>query len=291
MPSIFVSVHSGEGGVLWRRFWGGTELDWSYGEGTAIVWPWDKVHIYDLSIQQLGVEESVYTSDGLHLRVSVSARFRIDREGLPRLHRELGPRYIDKLVKPELTTAARLVLGRYDSKQVYTRGERSLLDEIRSEFRARLEGQPVEFVDVLLVKMTIPDRVQEAIQDKLVHEQEAIAYKFILEREEQEKQRRIIEAQGVRAFASISEISAVQWKALETTAALAGSSNAKIVIMGNDATSLPVLLGEQFVEASAGQSPTMDHDHMDHDHMDHDQVDHDDQEDPSSDPPARSWPW
>lgn len=149
-------------------------------------------------------------------------------------------------------SAARI--GRYDSKQVYTRGERSLLDEIRSEFRDRLEDQPVDFVDVLLVKMTIPDRVQSAIQDKLIHEQEAFAYDFILEQEKREKQRRIIEAQGVKAFSEISEVSAVQWRALETTAALAESNNAKIVIMGNGATSLPLLLNEGFAEAT-GEEP------------------------------------
>ncbi len=250
-PHIFVAVDSGEGGVLWRRFFGGTELDWSYGEGTAVVWPWDRVYVYDVSVQQIRVEAPVYTSDGLLVQVSVSSRFRVDRSRLPELHIELGPDYVAKLVEPELITAVRMVIGRYDSKQVYTRGERRLRDEIREEFRNRLEGQLIDFHDVLLVKLKIPERMQEAIVGKLASEQERMAHEFI-------KQRRIVEAEGLRAFEDISNISAIHWHALETTAALAASNNAKMIVVGNDASSLPVLLNaefEQTVDTAESPSP------------------------------------
>lgn len=245
-PNIFIPIRTGEGGVLWRRFFGGTEMELAYGEGTVVIFPWDKVHVYDLSVQQLRLQTTVYTSDGLLLNVTVSARFRADREHLPRLHSELGPEYVDKLVEPELLASVRAVIGRFDAEQVYARGEQGLTDAIRSEFEARLAGQDIQFSEVLLVKLLMPERLQEAVQDKLAREQEALAAEFVLQREQQEKQRRIVEAEGLAAFESISGVSILHWQALEATSELARSPNAKIVVTGNDHRSLPVLLDADF---------------------------------------------
>ncbi|MCA9689247.1 MAG: prohibitin family protein [Myxococcales bacterium] len=245
LPNILVAVHSGEAGVLWRRFGGGTDLDITYGEGTVVTWPWNKVHVYDLTVKQIRTEATVYTSDGMLLEVKVSGRCRPDRERLPQLHRDVGPDYIYKVVEPELITSVRTVIGKYDSKQVYAHGEAGLLEEIRSEFRRRLENQDIIYDDVLLVKMLIPNVVQDAIQRKLAIEQDALSYQFRIMREKQEKIRRALEAEGIQAFERISGVSMTQWRALEATTQLATSDNAKIVVLGNDAQSLPVLLNAE----------------------------------------------
>lgn len=250
-PSMFISIRPGEGGVLWYRFLGGTDMSRAYGEGTVLICPWDEMYVYDLTVQQIRVEAPVYTSDGLLLNVMASGRFRLDREALPRLHRELGPDYVRKLVEPELVTSVRTVIGRFDSKQVYAKGEQELLDQIRYEFEARLAGQDVVYEDVLLVKLLVPEHVQQAIQHKLALEQDALAYEFVLQRELQERQRRVIEAEGIAQFEAVSGVDILQWRALEVTNDLTQSPNSKVVIMGNDARSLPVLLN---AEMQAGAS-------------------------------------
>ena len=241
-PHIFIAIHPGEAGVVWRRFGDGTNLETSYDEGTVIVWPWNTVYIYDLTIQDVRVSAPVYTSDGMQVEVSVSGRVRPNRERLPYLHREVGPDYLKKLIEPELITAVRTVIGKYDSKQVYANGEAGLLEEIRAEFQRRLETTDVDYDDVLLVKLLIPELVQTAIQTKLAVEQDSLSYEFKLEREQQEKQRRTIEAEGIANFEAVSGLSILHWRALEATAAFARSPNAKLVIVGNDAKSLPVVL-------------------------------------------------
>lgn len=250
-PSMFISIRPGEGGVLWYRFLGGTDMSRTYGEGMVLICPWDEMYVYDLTVQQIRVEAPVYTSDGLLLNVMASGRFRADREALPRLHRELGPDYVRKLVEPELVTSVRTVIGRFDSKQVYAKGEQELLDQIRYEFEARLADQDVVYEDVLLVKLLVPEHVQQAIQRKLALEQEALAYEFVLQRELQERQRREIEAEGIARFEAVSGVDILQWRALEVTNDLTQSPNSKVVIMGNDAGSLPVLLN---AELQAGAS-------------------------------------
>jgi len=69
---------------------------------------------------------------------------------------------------------------------------------------------------------------------------------FVLQKEEQEAERKAIEAKGIAEFQSIvtSGISPqlLQWKGIEATEKIAESQNTKIVIMGNSKGELPVLL-------------------------------------------------
>ncbi|MGD9714363.1 MAG: prohibitin family protein, partial [Thermomicrobiales bacterium] len=80
-------------------------------------------------------------------------------------------------------------------------------------------------------------------------EQESLAMSFRLQKEKQEAERKRIEAQGIRDFQQIvaQGISAqlLQWKGIEATEKLAGSQNAKVVVIGNPRNGLPLILGSQ----------------------------------------------
>ena len=99
---------------------------------------------------------------------------------------------------------------------------------------------------VLLRKIGLPPVVANAIQEKLRREQEAEQMKFVLQKEQQEAERKRIEAQGIADFQKIvaQGISAqlLEWKGIEATEKLATSSNSKVVVIGNPRTGLPVIL-------------------------------------------------
>jgi len=81
----------------------------------------------------------------------------------------------------------------------------------------------------------------------LKREQEAEQMKFVLQKEQQEAERKRIEAQGVADFQRIvaSGISQqlLEWKGIEATEKLALSQNSKIVVIGNPKSGLPIILG------------------------------------------------
>src|SRR6266702_7437920 len=54
-PHMVVTVPSGEVGVLWKRFGGGTLLDPRKlrSEGLRFIWPWNELFLYDLRVQSL----------------------------------------------------------------------------------------------------------------------------------------------------------------------------------------------------------------------------------------------
>jgi prohibitin 1 len=86
--------------------------------------------------------------------------------------------------------------------------------------------------------------------------QEAQRMEFVLLKEQQEAERKRIEAEGISTFQKIvSEgISPqlLQWKGIEATQELAKSPNAKIVVIGNARDGLPLILGgtDDVVEGS-----------------------------------------
>jgi prohibitin 1 len=100
---------------------------------------------------------------------------------------------------------------------------------------------------VLLRKIDLPKVVADAIQEKLKREQEAQQMQFVLQKEQQEAERKRIEAQGVADFQRIvaQGISPLllEWKGIEATEKLATSPNTKVVVIGNSKNGLPLILG------------------------------------------------
>ena len=92
----------------------------------------------------------------------------------------------------------------------------------------------------------LPDRLRRAIEEKLSAEQDAQRMEFVLLKEHKEAERKKIEAGGIAEFqrivsAGISE-QLLKWKGIEATMEIAGSNNAKVVIIGGGDDGLPIIL-------------------------------------------------
>jgi len=89
-PYIIITVPSGAVGVLWKRFNGydlycwcfvgrGTVLDPSElrDEGLHIVWPWDKLYLYNLRLQSSVQSYNAITKDGVSVTAQINTRFQL----------------------------------------------------------------------------------------------------------------------------------------------------------------------------------------------------------------------
>jgi hypothetical protein len=89
-------------------------------------------------------------------------------------------------------------------------------------------------------------------------------YKFRVERERRESERKKIEAEGIREFQQIVSQgisdSYLRWRGIEATLQLSQSTNSKVVIIGNAKDGLPVILGNLDAAPSAGAAPASDND-------------------------------
>lgn len=232
--------------MLYRRFAGGTVTDRIYKEGFHIVFPWNKMIIYDVRIQQKNHVFNVLTAEGLKTTMDLAIRYHPQRTALGILHQQVGPDYLEKIVIPEVENTLRILVGKMALDELYTsRGEG--LQHLISKSIAESEKNYVVIEDVNLRQIILPKQVEAAIETKIEQKQLAEAYQYRLISEEQEVKRKKLEAQGIYDYNKTVEKSLtseiLKWKGIQATQALAESPNAKIVVIGNGGNQMPIILG------------------------------------------------
>jgi regulator of protease activity HflC (stomatin/prohibitin superfamily) len=265
-PYVAVTVPSGQVGVLWKRFGGGTVLDPRSlkDEGLHLLWPWNELFLYDLRVQSLTETYNAISSDGVSLTATINIRFRLKREAIPTLHQVIGPNYI-KLLGPEIASQMREVISEFTAEQVYSTARQEIQEKIRERTVERLGSKMMEregdeestyniamrdtiiLYDTLLFGIELPAPVVTAINRKTEQYYISEEYKFRIERERRESERKKIEAEGIRDFQTIvsqgiSE-SYLRWRGIEATLQLSQSTNSKIVIIGGGKDGMPIILG------------------------------------------------
>lgn len=244
-PKIFITVHSGEAAVLYKRFLGGTVVDKVYAEGFHVVLPWNIMTVYDVRYQALLHKLNVLTNKGMKITVSLTIRYRPETDVLGVLHQVVGPNYLDKIVIPEVESTVRAVLGRYDAEEIYTT-RKGVIQQVMNTSLDQVAQRYVKIDGVMITGVDLPPKIEEAIEMKLEEQQIAEAYTFKLDRENKEAERKRIEAEGIRDYnntieSSLSE-NVLKWKGVEATRDISKSPNSKVVIIGGGKDGLPVIL-------------------------------------------------
>ncbi len=187
----------------------------------------------------------VLTADGLEVIIDLTVLYRVIPADLPRLTRETGMDFKDKVVRPITRTKIR------DNAVYYTANE--LYSKRRDEFQARIFKSIEEdfkkrglFLEQLMVRnITLPATVKASIEEKIKAEQDAQKMEFVLQKEKQEAERKRVEAQGIADYQKIISTGLgdkqLQYEQIKVMKELVTSPNAKVIIMGGGKSS-PVIL-------------------------------------------------
>ena len=275
-PYAAVTVPSGHVGVLWKRFGGGTVLDPRQirDEGLHLIWPWNELFLYDLRLQSVTETYNAISSDGVSLSSTMNIRFRLQRAAAPVIHQALGPNYLQLLVRPGIGSLTREVMAQYTAEQVYSTARQEIQDKIRSLSQDRLSEKMMEregdepyrvslsdtviLYDTLVYGIELPVLVVNAINRKIEQYYISEEYKFRVERERRESERKKIEAEGIREFQQIVSQgisdSYLRWRGIEATLQLSQSTNSKVVIIGSAKDGLPLILGNMAASPAEGRT-------------------------------------
>lgn len=245
---ITVTVESGQGGVMFRLLGGGVDTTMTYGEGFHFINPLNDMYIYDVRQQEVAESMAVLSSNGLEISLDVSIWYQPIFEQLGLLHKEKGQNYLNTIVRPAIRSATRSVIGRYTPEQIYSSKRDAIQEEIYDETKIILDKQFVQLNEVLVRDVTLPPTIKQAIEKKLKQEQESLEYEFKLTKEKKEAERRRIDAEGKananRILNASLTANILREKGIEATLKLAESPNAKVVIIGNSADGMPIILGD-----------------------------------------------
>ena len=229
---IVIVIRSGEGGVLYRTLAGGTITTKVYDEGVRLILPWDKMYIYNARVQEYSHEFDALTKNGLKVHLNLSVRYRPEYKILGVLHKEVGEDYVHIVVLPEIESVLRVLIGGLDAEEIYTT-KQSLLEKAINGAIEQIAQRYVQVDDVIIKKLQLPDSVAESIRKKIEQKHVADAYVFRLRKEEGEKKRKRIEAEGLERFSKALSPAVLQYMGIQATLELSKSENAKVVIAGN----------------------------------------------------------
>jgi prohibitin 1 len=243
-----VTINAGHAGVMFRLLGGGIDTTQTYNEGFHFISPINKMIIYETRQQETAEEMNVLSSNGLEISVDVSAWYKPEYDKIGLLHSKIGSDYLSRIIIPSLRSSARSVIGRYTPEQIYSTKRDVIQDEIFEEAEKILDGKYVDLTQILIRSIILPPTIKSAIESKLKQEQESLEYEFKLEKAEKEAERQRIDALGKAKANEILSASLtdkiLREKGISATLELAKSPNTKVVIIGNSADGMPLILGD-----------------------------------------------
>lgn len=129
------------------------------------------------------------TSDGQTVRLDVTVIFNVNAERANELYRSWGQNYIQGFVRPTARSIVREVVANFSAEQIYGEARAQLGDDITVALRSAFEVQSLALTDLLVRDITFSEAFTEAIEQKVVAEQN-------LERARTEAQTAQTRAQG-----------------------------------------------------------------------------------------------
>ena len=245
-PSIFVTIHSGEVGVMYRRFDGGTVTVKPVPEGFHYVPPWDKIQIYNARIQEYHYSMTTLTLEGIAIELEVSVRWRPVYELVGLLHKNVGPDYKEKVIQPEIESALRRIIGSHPVEEIY-RDATAVAHRALELSLEKAQQNYLEIDEVLIRSVKLPEKLRAQITAKLVEKERLETYEYRKRVAEEEVVRLKTEAKGVKQYneivaESLKDPNVLQWQSVMATKELATSPNTKTIIIGRQGDGLPLIL-------------------------------------------------
>ncbi len=233
---IVYIVPAGGAGVRWLLFFGGTVIERPVGEGLQLMFPWDRLTIYDTRKQAVDTDFTALTNKGLPIEMKLTIRYHPDFDTVALLDQQVGKDYVVKIVKPTVESVLRRYIGREEPEAIYTNKE-GVLSTIIARAIEETSEQFVSIDDVIIRQVTLPEAMRDAIATKLVYQQQAEGYEFRLVGEKREAERKRIEAEGINDSQKIIRENLtpelLKWEAIRVEGEMAKSPNAKMIIMNS----------------------------------------------------------
>lgn len=256
--STFKQIDAGNVGV--KSLYGNVEPD-ILESGLHIINPLLDVTDFDIQTQNYtmsaihdeGSKEGddairVLSNDGLEVVIDLTVLYRISPELAPKIFKEIGVNYADKIVRPITRTRIRDNAVYYDAVALYSTKRNEFQQRIFKTIEADFKTRGLVLEQLLIRNINLPTSVKASIESKINAEQDAQKMTFILQKEKQEAERKRVEAQGIADYQRIISTGLsekqLQYEQIKAQKELAASPNTKIIFM-NGKGNAPVILSDK----------------------------------------------
>lgn len=151
----------------------------------------------------LAIVENLPSKEGLTIRSESSILYRVKSSAVPLILKETGMEFEEMLILPVFRSAASDVCSKFDAKDMHSAKRAEIEEEIKKRLIQVCTPKGFIIEAVLLKSITLPAGLSKSIETKLEAEQDALRMQFVLDRQKQEAQRQIIDAEGAKEIARI----------------------------------------------------------------------------------------
>lgn len=246
LNSCVKQINAGEIGV--KVLFGSIQPD-VLGSGLHFVNPLLDVKMIDVKTQNYtmsGINDEgdkagddairVLTSDGLEVTIDLTVLYRVISGDAPKLLRETGDDYRDKIVRPITRTKIRDNAVYYQAIELFSTKRDEFQQRIYKTIEADFKKRGLMLEQLLVRNITLPNSVKASIESKINAEQDAKKMEFVLLKEKQEAERKRVEAQGIADYQRIINIGLtdqqLQYEQIKAMKELSLSNNSKVIVMG-----------------------------------------------------------
>ena len=189
----------------------------------------------------------VLSNDGLEVVIDLTVLYRISPELAPKIFKQIGVNYTDKIVRPVTRTRIRDNAVYYDAVALYSTKRNEFQQRIYKSIEDDFKARGLVLEQLLIRNINLPASVKTTIESKINAEQEAQKMQFVLQKEKQEAERKRVEAQGIADYQRIISMGLtdkqLQYEQIKAQKEIATSPNTKIIFMGKG--SAPVILSDK----------------------------------------------
>lgn len=200
--SCIYNVDGGERAVMFDTLRGGIQPG-VVGEGTHFMIPViQRPLVMDVRTKAREIPSVTGTKDLQMVNIKLRVLWRPVVEELPRLYKELGTDFDDRVLPSIGNEVLKSVVAQYNAEELLSK-RAEVSDRIKVELLKRAKHFHLTLDDVAITHLTFGREFMKAIEAKQVASQEAERQQYVVQRAEQERQAVVIRAEGEAEAAHI----------------------------------------------------------------------------------------